>query len=231
MIELCQAPKVVCNTVDSEDRSSFVISLVPLARTFTLFLPALVLCAWTARGWCDETNSPANSSTPPKTRQIRPPELAEGQERAGRKLEAALLYEEMARTNSVARKVLAGRLVTIYARSGETNKALTWAHEVMRDNPDPQAYLAAVYGMLGACKEAGKILQREIDSNTNATRAVTLRWQLAEIAAKQGDKPNAEKLRKEAADAAKGTPLESAARKKVSDAKGTGDQVSRTNLK
>jgi tetratricopeptide (TPR) repeat protein len=144
-----------------------------------------------------------------------PQELAMEYERAGRKREAAALYEDMARTNAAARKVLSHRLVMIYTETGETNKALTWAHEVMRDNPDPQAYLAAVQTRLGQCKEARKILEHEIAANTNATRAVTLRWQLAEDCEKMGDSTKARKLLNEAAVAAKGTPMEPAAQKRL----------------
>ena len=130
------------------------------------------------------------------------------------------MYEEMARTNTAARKVLSHRLVTIYTETGETNKALTWAHEVMRDNPDPQAYLAAVQTRLGQCKEARKILEHEIAANTNATRAVTLRWQLAEICEKTADTITARELLNEAAGCAKGTPMEAAARQRLKALKG-----------
>ena len=50
--------------------------------------------------------------------------MAVAHERAGRKREAAALYEAMVRTNAAARKVLSHRLVTIYTQTGQTNKAL-----------------------------------------------------------------------------------------------------------
>ena len=145
-----------------------------------------------------------------------PQEIAVAHEQAGRKREAAALYEAIVRTNTAARKVLPQRLVAIYVETGETNKALTWAREVMRDNPDPQGYLAAVQLRLGQSREAQETLEREIAHNTNATRAVTLRWQLAEVFVKAGDSAGAGKLLREAADAAKGTPMEPAACQRLS---------------
>ena len=148
-----------------------------------------------------------------------PQALAAGYERAGRKAEAAAIYEELARTNSVARKVLAPRLVQIYAQTDKDKRALAWAHEVMRDNPDPQAYLAGVHSLLGQQKRAQEILEREIAANTNATRAVTLRWQLADVHEKAGDRARAHKALEEAATAAKGTPMAPAAEKRLSGVK------------
>jgi tetratricopeptide (TPR) repeat protein len=164
-----------------------------------------------------ETNSLSGNQSGPAVR-LAPPSpqaIAAEYERAGRKREAADIYEEMVRTNTAARKVLSHRLVAIYTETGETNKALTWAHEVMRDNPDPQAYLAAVQTRLGQCKEARKILEHEIAANTNATRAVTLRWQLAEACEKDDDTEKAGKVLSEAASCAKGTPMEAAAQQRL----------------
>ncbi|MCC6356841.1 MAG: hypothetical protein IT577_23375 [Verrucomicrobiae bacterium] len=144
-----------------------------------------------------------------------PQALAAAYEHAGRKAEAAAIYEQLAATNAVARKVLAPRLVQIYAETGRTNAALKWAREVMRDNPDPQAYLAGVYSRMGQPKQAQQILEREIAANTNATRAVTLRWQLADVHEKAGDKAQARKVMREGATAAKGTPMEAAAQRRL----------------
>ena len=47
-----------------------------------------------------------------------PQELAARYEQTGHKHEAAVLYEDLVRTNPVARKVLAPRLVTIYTETG-----------------------------------------------------------------------------------------------------------------
>lgn len=167
-----------------------------------------------------ETNLLTNpSSIVIHKRKATPKELALQYEQAGRKREAAALYEEMARTNTVARKVLAGRLVTIYTEAGEADKALAWAHEVMRENPDPQAYLAEIHAQLGNWKEAEKILKKEIAINTNVTRAVTLRWQLADVYERSGNTIKARKCLKEAAHAAKGTPMASAAQKRLNGIK------------
>jgi tetratricopeptide (TPR) repeat protein len=162
-----------------------------------------------------ETNALRNP-TNPVIRQIehRPQDLATQLERSGRIREAAALYEEMVRTNTTARNVLSHRLVAIYTETGETNMALAWAHKVMRDNPDPQAYLAGVYGRLGQHDKARVILESEIAVNTNATRSITLRWQLAEICDKVGNNKKALKILDEAVIAAKGTRMEPAAKRR-----------------
>jgi tetratricopeptide (TPR) repeat protein len=128
----------------------------------------------------------------------------------------------MVRTNTAARKVLSHRLVALYVETGETNKALAWAREVMRDNPDPQAYLAAVQAQLGQSRQAQETLERDIARNTNTTRAVTLRWQLAEVFEKAGDSAKAGKALDEAARAAKGTPMEPTARQQLNASKNLG---------
>jgi tetratricopeptide (TPR) repeat protein len=178
---------------------------------FLVWLPFLTA---TAKG--GDTNPVRTMSGPAILNPLpNPGQTATEHERAGRKREAAAIYEELARTNAAARKVLSHRLVTIYLETGETNKALTWAREVMRNNPDPQAYLGEVHARLGQFKLAREILEQEITQNTNATRAVTLRWQLAEVCEKEGDRVKAVKLFKEAADAAKGTAMEAVARQRV----------------
>ena len=126
----------------------------------------------------------------------------------------------MARTNPVARKALSHRLVTIYAETGETNKALTWAREVMRDNPDPQAYLAGVHARLGNWTVAERILEKEIAANTNVTRAVTLRWQLAEAYEKEGNRAKASKVLNEAAGLARGTSMEATTQRRLKAVQG-----------
>ena len=57
--------------------------------------------------------------------------------------------------------VLAQRLVRIYTQEGLTEKALSWAHAVMEQNPEPQAYLAGVYTLLGNLDEARNILEQQ----------------------------------------------------------------------
>ena len=176
----------------------------------------LFFCAATALGEGGETNSLTNPSTPSvRHGAASPKKLAAKHEQAGRKREAAAVYEEIARTDPAARKILSHRLVSIYIETGETNKALTWAHEVMLDNPDPQAYLAGVHARLGQFERAQEILEKEIASNTNTTRAVTLRWQLAEVFEEMGNTINTRKILNEAVTAAKGTPMESVARQRL----------------
>ncbi len=178
----------------------------PSSRSGPLLLTALLLTL--AQGHCAEPNAQEARPAP------IPQALADGYERTGRRAEATAIYEQLAATNSVARKVLAPRLVQIYAETGRTNEAMTWAQEVMRGNPDPQAYLAGVHSRLGQHKQAQDILEREIAANANATRAVTLRWQLADVHQKAGESAKARKALEEAAAAAKGTPMEAAAKRR-----------------
>jgi tetratricopeptide (TPR) repeat protein len=186
----------------------------PLPAVLLGFLVSFPFLATVAQA--GETNSlTINPKSAVRHSLPNPKEVAASYERARRKRDAAAIYEEMARTNAAARKALSHRLVTIYAEAGETDKALTWAREVMRDNPDPQAYLAAVHGQLGQWQAAREILERETVGNTNATRAVTLRWQLAEVCANAGDAPGAAKALKAALAIAKGTPMEGAARRRL----------------
>jgi len=189
-------------------------------RLLSIFLAYLVWClATTVQG--AETNS-LRTAPVPAMRHPRPnsQEVAAAHERAGRKPEAAALYEEIVRTNAAARKVLSYRLVMIYSETGETNRALAWAREVMHDNPDPPAYLAAVHARLGQWKEAREILEHEIVGNTNTVRAVTLRWQLGELHAQAGDCAKASKVLVEATDLARGTAMKEASRRRLKALKG-----------
>ena len=178
---------------------------------------SLVICVFLApviqaaeTNWLSATPAPATGRPLPS-----PQDIATAHERAGRRSEAASLYEEIVRTNSSARKVLSHRLVTLYVETGETNKALTWAREVMRDNPDPQAYLARVHARLGQTKAAREILEREVGANTNTTRAITLRWQLSDLYAQQDSVDEARQVLSQAAGLAKGTPMEAAAHRRL----------------
>jgi tetratricopeptide (TPR) repeat protein len=198
------------------------------ASSFRIFFAFVWLLPCSIPALGAETKALRNTS-PPIIRQVTPTslELAIGLERTGRKLDAAAIYEQMVRTNSTARKVLSLRLVTIYAETGEANKALSWAHEVMRDNPDPQAYLAGVHERLGQRPQARAILEREIVGNTNRTRSVTLRWQLAEVCREAGDAEKAKRLLTEAAEAAKGTAMEPAAQRRLSALRKLANEVAK----
>jgi tetratricopeptide (TPR) repeat protein len=159
---------------------------------------------------------PKPAAKPPSA---EPQHIAAAYERAGRKAEAAALYEEIARTNSAARKVLSHRLVPLYAETGQTDEALKWAHEVMRDNPDPKAYLAGVHAQLGNWEQAGQMLQEEIAANTDETRSVTLRWQLADVLERLGKHEACVKVLDEASGLAKGSRMEAAALRRAEAAK------------
>ena len=56
-------------------------------------------------------------------------------------------------------------------------------------------------------------------ANTNTTRAVTLRWQLAEVFEKMNEIQKARILMEECTRMAKGTHLEAAAQKRLNDSK------------
>ena len=138
----------------NRDKTAGVRSDPPSCLQYIVFSRSFGFLVWLSLLVATVTGGETNLLRTPPGRVMRhslpnPQEVAAEHERAGRKREAAALYEEMARTNAAARKVLSHRLVTIYAETGQTNKALTWAREVMRDNPDPQAYLAAVHARLG----------------------------------------------------------------------------------
>jgi tetratricopeptide (TPR) repeat protein len=179
----------------------------------------VLILLWVVAAHGQESSPKEGTRPAPLRLDANPQEVATAYEKAGKLCEAATVYGELARTNSVARKVVAERLVTIYTQTGETNQALAWAKEVMRENPDPQAYLAEVQSRLGNWKEAEKILEREIAANTNATRAVTLRWQLAEVMEKTGEAMKARKTLEDAERQAMGTPMEAVARRRLDAAK------------
>lgn len=187
---------------------------IHLLRVFLALLALFLLVAARTQGSEADSRHPGAKSPDPAPT-LRLQEQAAVLEQAGRKKEAAERYEAITRTNALARKVLSHRLVTIYADTRETNKALKWAREVMRANPDQQAYVAGIHVRLGDFKQAQVILAREIAANTNETRAVTLRWQLAEVCQAQGETTQATKLNQEALSFAKGSVLEEAAHRRL----------------
>ena len=107
--------------------------------------------------------------------------------------------------------VLAQRLVHIYAKEGQAEKALKWAHVVMERNPDPKAYLAGVYTLLGNLDEARKILEQQLAEQKEPRQKLTLSWQLADVYEKVGDIPAAEKTLLESVESVTGTIHESSA--------------------
>jgi tetratricopeptide (TPR) repeat protein len=136
-------------------------------------------------------------------------------ERKGDKAKALEAYEAIVAKEPGKKLVLAPRLVRLYAETGVTNKALEWAQVAMQNNPDPQAYLAGVYTLLGDARAARGILDKEIAAASEPRRQLTLRWQLADVLEKEGDVAAAEKTLSEAADKVKGTPDESAAKRRL----------------
>ena len=137
--------------------------------------------------------------------------LAETYEQSGDLLEAAAVYERLIEQDSTKRIVLAQRLVRIYAKEGQAKKALSWAHVVMERNPEPQAYLAGVYALLGNLGDAQNILEHQLAERKEPLQKLTLSWQLADVYEKQNNIHAAEKTLLESVESVAGTIHESAA--------------------
>jgi len=108
-------------------------------------------------------------------------------ERAHRTAEAASAYESLLRRDTAFETVVAPRLVTLYADSGQTAQALSWAVRVSRRQPDPKAYLAGVYARLGQWKESELLLRQAAQGEPDPRKRTALQWQLAEAQERQGD--------------------------------------------
>jgi tetratricopeptide (TPR) repeat protein len=150
---------------------------------------------------------PTETNVPPQ----RLSALAETYEQSGDLLEAAAVYERLIDENPTKRMVLAQRLVRIYAKEGQAEKALSWAHVVMEQNPEPQAYLAGVHTLLGHLDEAKDILEKLVAERKEPRQKLTLSWQLAEVYEKQDNIPAAEKTLLESVESVEGTIHETAA--------------------
>lgn len=155
----------------------------------------------------------ADSSTNSATKALI--EQATTYDVAGDKQKAADTYEKIVKADPAKGKVLSDRLVKLYAQLGKKEDTLRWAKEVMKDNPDPQAYLAGVYSLLADHKEAESILEKEIAAEKTPHRQLILNWQLADVCEKKGDRDKADKILSAAATAAKGTPDEAAAQQRL----------------
>jgi len=140
---------------------------------------------------------------------------AQSYEQACQKLKAAEAYEQILKADPSTRMILASRLVTIYAQAGVTNKALEWARVVMRNNPDPQAYLAGVNALLGRYSEAQAILDAELAKTKEPRRKMLLHWQLADMYEKAGKPEKAAGALAKAREVVRGTPDETAAQHRV----------------
>ena len=151
---------------------------------------------------------------PPTEMNASPPKLsalAENCERSGDLLGAAAAYERLIERDPTQRMILARRLVQIYAQEGLAEKALKWAHVVMERNPEPQAYLAGVYTLLGKLDEAKDILEKLAAERKEPRQKLTLSWQLAEVDEKRGDIRAAEKTLLESVESVEGNIDETAA--------------------
>jgi tetratricopeptide (TPR) repeat protein len=112
-------------------------------------------------------------------------------ERAQRTAEAAAAYESLLRRDTAFEAVVSPRLVTLYADSGQTAQALSWAVRVSRRQPDPKAYLAGVYARLGQWKESELLLRQAAQGERDPRKRAALQWQLADIQERLGDGPAA----------------------------------------
>ncbi len=149
----------------------------------------------------------------------RQPALAEAAanlERAGRKVEAIAVYEQLAKQDPLARRVVANRLARLYAETGNETAALMWAREVTMNHPDPEAYLAGIHALCGSHAEAASILTKALEAKPlPRTRELALRWQLADVLAAQGKLPEAEEQLRKALALAQGHPEEPTAEKRL----------------
>ena len=108
-------------------------------------------------------------------------------ERDRRTADATAAYESLLRRDTAFEAVVAPRLVALYADSGQTAQALSWAVRVSRRQPDPKAYLAGVYARLGQWKESELLLRQAVHDERDTRKRVTLQWQLADAQERQGN--------------------------------------------
>ncbi len=73
----------------------------------------------------------------------------------------------------------------LYAGTGQREKTLNVAEQVMRTNPDPRAYLAGVYTMLKEYAQAASVLRKELKVEKAVRRKTLLHLQLAEVLSAQ----------------------------------------------
>lgn len=123
-------------------------------------------------------------------------------ERAGEHENAAAVFEVLIKQRPVTGQVLAPRLVRLYAKAGNEQRAVAWARRVMEDNPDPHAYLAGVYVLLKDYRRAQQILAQELIVEKSAHRKTALLWQLADVCRHQGEIDEATRCLRRAMDIA-----------------------------
>ena len=135
-------------------------------------------------------------------------------EQTGAPLQAAHVYEALIQRKPARSRILAPRLAKIYAESGQTNQALTWAEQVIPRQPDPIAYRAGIHTMLRDYKTATTLLNTELAGTNTLHRTIQLHWQLADTQQKSGNTRSALTTLKKATSMAQGTPHEAAARQR-----------------
>ncbi len=174
----------------------------------TLNAIALVsLAAWCSASAQSVSSQPADAATLTAR--------AEQLEKRGEIRKAAAAYEEIARTEPANARVLAPHLAQLYTDMGDKEPALRWAKEVMKDNPQPDAYLAGIYTRLGMLEEARDLLKKTIPQTADSRQQIMLDWQLAGVCVRLGETQEAEKALKDAMKLAEGTPDEETARRQL----------------
>jgi len=150
------------------------------------------------------TNPPA---APPPAGALEPlMRRAEAYERAGRADLAAAAFEEVVRRDPAKARVLGPHLVVLYGRLKDPRRALEWARRVAERHPDPQAYLAGTYVMLGDLAKARELLEGEVARAAEPRRKVALLWQLALVLERQGERDQARKRLEDAVAVSAGGP-------------------------
>lgn len=136
-------------------------------------------------------------------------------EKAGDRLQAAGIYEQLAAKDASSRTVLANRLAKLYAQEGCSDKALHWASVAAITNPDPQAYMAGIHSMLGDDQNAIRILTKELTGKNDPSRILSLSSQLAAVYERTGDLKKAEHVLQTAVSELHKTSFEDAAEKQL----------------
>ena len=130
--------------------------------------------------------------------------LAQQHEQAGEKQAAAEAYEVIISRDPSLRGFLAARLAVLYAETGATNQALSWAREAASTNPDPEADLAGIHVKLGDLENARTIFENLVQQEVGGQVMLAHFWQLAEVYEKLGQLDSAESLLKRAYEIAPG---------------------------
>jgi tetratricopeptide (TPR) repeat protein len=151
-----------------------------------------------------------------QVRQVSLAQAAAGLEREGKNAEAIAVYEQLAKQDPLAVKLVAKRLALLYAKNGNAGGALIWAKKVAKDHPDPEAYLASIHSLCGNHTEAARILTKALEANSLPRfREITLRWQLADVLIAQQKTSDAEQQLRKAFTLSEGHPEEPTAKKRL----------------